>query len=681
MAGRPKATPASQGPSGVPQTPSETIASRLMNRRRANRQSSDVTAAATRLESSSSRLASSPSPNPSGDAASPAAVVPATIAPAAIAAAAIPTAPTVPANTVAPTPRAKSRTARRTAPRTARRTARRTAPGTAPGTAPVDARDRSAGLLSFYGRNALTTPKAINRWVEIFDAGDYGRGIRPLPGVKRIPAGTAILRNETPIISDFEITSDGSYVNRLRNTVGRLAADKQEKFCQLTWGNYSDNEEGRMAANAWEIEETRRNLWWALSMANHDCRPNGRHELSNDVATIRTTRDIVGPGTEILISYDWDVLRDTVAKRDEKMQARWGFSCQCAACSNPVQTDQDRTELKALRALLMRKKATASEFDDKFDRFLELLTQENDVKRIKDAHKKAADVYLKAYRADTNNYAWRENFMRHLSVHVEATRIFYGAKSNEFRQALRDCERRRAEYFSDDSESDDGDGDDAPPALASPGNDDDDDGDFGRPTRRRTRGNGRGGRGGSRGRGNAAGSSSRGRPSAARGNARGGPRGRGTARGGAGGSSAARNAAANDAAANDSATDDESADGGVIDNTAPNTRISRKRSLARAPEDEFPRKKPSIGASKDTQPRGQDSKYLLDLVVKLLNDIIANEQSLSRVNDANKLAMNFARGHSVISRMPGKDFVLETSAVRESSEAGRRLRTRRLEAR
>ncbi|KAK4494593.1 hypothetical protein PRZ48_013949 [Zasmidium cellare] len=213
---------------------------------------------------------------------------------------------------------------------------------------------------------------------KLFEIGPSGRGGTGVFAAQNIPLGTRIIC-DSPLLT---IPSNQLYLVwgpycRLGNAEKRqfdalyfwentdLHLEQASRMCLLDYTDdaiESDDEEeliaehvrvmGIFAVNNFEMPKGALGLFPNGARLNHSCVPNVHHSYNPTLnkLTVHAVRDIF-QGEELVMNYMgqhshfW-----THTKRWEYLRSRYGFTCQCEACSDTTGTNDSRREM--LQALV-----------------------------------------------------------------------------------------------------------------------------------------------------------------------------------------------------------------------------------------------------------------------------------------------------------------------------------------
>lgn len=191
--------------------------------------------------------------------------------------------------------------------------------------------------------NSVSTPPTGTLY-SIKAVAGKGKG---MVATSRIPKGTRIL-SEAPIFRVPKDVADRQVVERVvAKEIGRLSKDNYQSFFALhnIHGSSCSPALGIARTNALPLGPQAREggLFLEASRINHSCRPNAQNSWNTnlDRITIHALRDIE-QDEEVTITYLADL--ETYAKRQERLQDSFSFTCACELCSLPLAQRQQRDE-------------------------------------------------------------------------------------------------------------------------------------------------------------------------------------------------------------------------------------------------------------------------------------------------------------------------------------------------
>jgi len=189
---------------------------------------------------------------------------------------------------------------------------------------------------------------------KVENAGDKGLGVFALQVFRR---GDLIVA-EAPL---FEIREQDD-TQSLAAAVGKLSSEEVQKFVSLK-NSYPDEGLydnlnaylGIFSTNAYQMDSDRSGIYLKISRFNHSCSPNARYSWNPDIKCLRVyaLRDIAY-GDEIFVSYlaSRSVYGSSRAERQNKLNKRYMFTCNCTACGlqgpAAVASDERRLRINAL---------------------------------------------------------------------------------------------------------------------------------------------------------------------------------------------------------------------------------------------------------------------------------------------------------------------------------------------
>ncbi|KAI0164059.1 hypothetical protein GGR57DRAFT_498155 [Xylariaceae sp. FL1272] len=208
-------------------------------------------------------------------------------------------------------------------------------------------------LRQFYGNPGNRRARNFNDVLRAGPAPGKGYGVFTRRSVK---AGD-ILMSEQPIVSlpRFNEPSATAAVQAMLRPRD-FQHDNLEELFQLTGSQQPDNEYELIRNNGWSLGggSSQQTVWFGIAHMNHSCRPTARViTQESGWALVRALTDLP-TGKEITVDYQglddfgWshpDTGIPTVEQVQASFQQTWGFTCNCAACSNPEVTNKLRERM------------------------------------------------------------------------------------------------------------------------------------------------------------------------------------------------------------------------------------------------------------------------------------------------------------------------------------------------